>query len=75
MSDLPQLDISAGSIKDPAVRRQVERLVSFQPPYLGRLAGDPTTTAWGADMEGAFWWNLASHGYKHWNGSAVVSGL
>jgi hypothetical protein len=39
--------------------------------YLGRLAADPDTAAWGASQEGLTWYNTTTHLKKYWNGSAI----
>ncbi len=72
---LPALNVSAAQVADPAAQRQLLRLIQFMPPFLGAMTADPDTTSWGAEMEGAFWWNLTVHAFKHWDGSSIVSGL
>jgi hypothetical protein len=59
------------TIKDQATRAQVERLISFLPPFLGELDADPSAGDFGARDEGVFWYSRTSHAFKYWNGSAI----
>lgn len=41
--------------------------------YLGRLAADPSTTGWGAEEAGKWWFNTTTRKNRFWDGSQIVS--
>jgi len=40
--------------------------------YLGKLAADPVTGAWGAAEGGRWWYNTTDHQFKGWNGTDII---
>jgi len=40
--------------------------------YLGKLAADPITAAWGAAEGGRWWYNTVDAQFKGWNGTDIV---
>lgn len=66
------LNVKTGSMENlPGVKRQVERIMTFMPKYLGALDSVPDASEFGDEDKGTMWYCTTSNTFKMWDGTAV----